>query len=450
MTSTHSYGHKKNTGLAIYDVRMAGIATLWMVLTVILLFAFVAMAVDVTYVTVAGRQLSAGADAASLAGVALVRRDRVQARDKAVALALANVANRDAIQIDRNDINDAGGAIVIGVYRRSEGTFTPIGIGEGLPNAVRITASRTDGSLGGPMPTIFASMFGVNSVNIERFATAMIQGDVGPGVIALDPSGSCSLDMRGSAGTFSINDGILQVNSDHGDAACHAGKPTMNVEEVYVVGGTDKRFEDQVDLDGELITDADPVPDPLAALPEPNQPPTNFGDVSINNGTHTLQPGTYDDLSITGGNITMEPGLYYFTGELKHNGGTVDATAGVMLFFGPTGNIDIAGNGTFQIAGMDPTVYPNGPGVPAEVSGIKVPIFQSRSNTGDAELNGTTNWQMDGSVYIPNGTLLVRGTPGTFANGLIAGTIEVRGNADVSIDFQGQFPPLPRKVFLVE
>lgn len=83
---------------------------------------------------------------------------------------------------------------------------------------------------------------------------------------------------------------------------------------------------------------------------------------------------------------------------------------------------------------LGPTVYPNGPTVPASVRDIKVPIFQSRSNTRQAELNGTTNWQMEGTVYVPNGSVTVEGTPGTFANGLIAGSIEVRGTADVSID----------------
>ncbi len=68
----------------------------------------------------------------------------------------------------------------------------------------------------------------------------------------------------------------------------------------------------------------------------------------------------------------------------------------------------------------------------------------------DAELNGTPNWSIGGTVYIPEGTLSVEGTPGTFANGLIAGHIEVRGTADITIDFQDQFPRLPRTVFLVE
>lgn len=447
---------KKNIRVnhVVCDVRKAGIATLWTVLSVILLFAFVALAVDVVYVTVAGRQLSAGADAASLAAVAQVRRDRSAARDKALELAAANSVNTSPIQVRRNDANSATGNIVIGVYRRADATFTPLGLGEGLPNAVRVTASRTEGSLGGPMPTLFASLWGVNEVGVERFAIAMVQGDVGPGVIALDPSAQCSMDMRGTSGMFTINNGVLQVNSDNAQAACHAGQPSMEVEEVYVVGGTDNKFEDQVDLSGELIGDADPIPDPLASLPEPlppTSPSADFTDLpKITDGTHVLQPGLYDDLEINGGNVTMQPGLYYITGEAKITGGDVDATAGVMLFLGPTGNLDVSGNGAFRISGMSPTVYPEGPTVPAGVANIQVPIFQSRQNTQEADINGTPNWQIDGTIYVPNGSVTVKGTPGTFANGLIAGSIQTRGNADLIIDFEGQFPRLPRKVFLVE
>lgn len=470
---------------AIRDPRRAGIATLWVVLTITTLFAFLAIVVDITFVTLAGQQLSAGADASALAGVAQVRRSESAARDQAVALALANVVNTDNIQVRRNDANAATGDVVIGIYRRADRSFTPT-TGSQLPNAVRVNALRTTGSAGGQLSTLFGL-----SIDVERNATAMIRGDIGPGIIALHPTDPCTLDMRGTAGTFSVENGAVQVNSSHGDAACHAGQPTMEVEEVYVVGGTDKKFEDQVDLDGELITGADPIPDPLAALPEPTEPPTispshgnrtinggvavlqpgtynrltiNGGDVTfapgayyftdevkITGGTVVMRPGRYEDVSLTGGaNITMLSGLYYFTGELKVNGGNVDATAGVMLFIGQTGNLDVGGSGAFNIVGMSPTVYPNGPTVPASVRDIKVPIFQHRDNTADAELNGTPNWQMQGTVYVPEGSLLVRGTPGTFANGLIAGSIEVRGTADVSIDYIDQFPRLPRTIFLVE
>jgi hypothetical protein len=436
------------------DARCGGIATIWLVMTIILLFAFMAMAVDINYVALSARQLSNGADAAALAGVAEVRRSRAFARDQAVALAAANVANSDAIQIRRNDINAAAGDVVIGKYSRADATFTPTSPGEGLPNAVSVRALRNDSSLGGPMPTLFASIFGVNSVNVERRAIAMIIGDLGPGVISLDPHAACTLNMRGTSGTFTVENGAVQVNSDHTDAACHSGQPNMDMEEVYVVGGVDNKFEDQVELEGDLYLDADPVPDPLAALPEPNEPGTNFGDVSYSNGdVVTLLPGTYNDLSITGGDVTFAAGLYYFTGELKVNGGNIDATAGVMLFIGPTGNIDVAGNGAFHIVGMDPIVYSDGPGVPAEIAGIKVPIFQSRSNTTTGELNGTADWSIGGTIYVPSAKLLIEGTPGdpsTFANGLIADSIEIRGTADLTIDYTDQFTRIPRRVFLIE
>jgi len=435
---------------------MAGIATLWMVLVVILLFAFFALAVDIMFVTVSGRQLSAGADAASLAGVAEVRRSRTEARNQAVALALANDAGNTAIQIDRNDANTSTGDVVIGKYDRDDRSFTPLGPTDGLPNAVKVVAARTDGSLGGPMPTIFGGITTwTASVDVEREAIAMVRGDVGPGVIALDPTARCTMDMRGTAGTFTVLGGVVVVNSNNGSAACHSGQPTMNVDEVYVAGGTDNKFEDQVNLSGDLILDADPIPDPLAALPHPIAPSgagVDFTNLKkLNNGTHVLLPGLYNNLSISGNaNVTLQPGLYYFLGELKVNGGTVDATSGVMLFVAQGGNIDIGGNGTFEIEGMSPTVYPNGPPVPASIANIKVPIFQHRDNTAQMDINGTPGWQMGGTIYVPGGQVSVEGTPGAFANGLIAGSIETRGTAELTIDYDDQFPRIPRNVFIVE
>jgi len=429
-----------------------GIATIWAVFTVIMMFAFVALAVDVGWAVFVGHQLGAGADAASLAGAMEARRSRSEARTQAVNLAAANAAAGDAIQLARNDENASAGDIVIGRYRRASRTFTPIS--SGLPNAVRVTARRTAGSLGGPAPTIFGSAFGLNTFDMQRHAIAMIGGDVGPGVISLNPSASCALDLRGNT-LMGVEDGAVVVNSGAANAACHSGKPDLNAAELHVHGGLDGGFEGQVDTDAEIFTGADPVPDPLAGLPEPNVPSPDHGKVKLKgnkNETITLQPGYYTGLEINNSkaNVVLEPGLYYIDGEFKYNGGTLDGSAGAMFFIGPNGNIDIAGNGSFNLQGMTPISYPNGPAVPADLADIPVPIFQSRSNTTKADINGTNDWRLGGTIYIPSAQLEIEGTPGTFANGLIADTIQLRGTNDLLIDLDDNLPKVPRFVFLVE
>ncbi len=428
-----------------------GSATLWFVLLIVMMMAFVVLTVDVLYAVRVGRQLSAGADAASLAGAIEVRRGEALARDRAVALALANAAGQDAIVIDRNETNNPAGNVVVGYYDRTARSFSanpPPGL---AANAVHVDAPRTAGSAGGAMPTVMGSLLGVNEFDIVRSATAMVLGDVGPGVIALHPSASCTFDMRGTSGSLVVQNGAIVINSTHNSAACHSGQPTLITEELHVVGGTDHNYQ-QVRLTGQLFENSNPVPDPLAALPEPNAAGlVNRGNFTAKkNGNAPLQPGIYGDITINNGSVVFNAGLYYITGEMKVNGGNIDASAGVMLFVAPGGNIDVAGNGTVEIVGMSPTVYPNGPAVPAEVATIQVPIFQSRSNSATAEFNGTGTWDIDGTIYVPNGHVEVGGNPGTFANGLIAGTIEKHGNNDIVIDFEDQFGAIPRKVFLVE
>ena len=431
--------------------RRRGIATLWTVLTIIIMFIFVAFAIDILWAVFVGYQLGAGADSAALAGTMDVRRNQNDARTQAQALAELNAAAGDGISLFNNGGTAVDGDIVIGRYRRADRSFIPTTF---RPNAVKVVARRNAGASDGPAPTIFGSMFGLETFNIERYAIAIIGGDLGPGVIALNTTDPCTLDLRGNI-EFGVQGGAIIVNSNNNTAACHSGQPSLDAGDLLVQGELDKGFESQVDSEAEIFTGADPVPDPLQSLPEPNVPSVNHGSVKISgNGLEvvTLQPGYYSGIEITNSDavVTMESGLYYIDGEFKYNGGTVDATSGVMMFIGPNGNIDIAGNGTFEMVGMSPISYPNGPTIPSDLVNVQVPIFQSRSNTTKADINGTSDWMMEGTLYLPSAELEIEGTPGTFANGLIADSIQLRGTNDLQIDITDQFPKVPRFVFLVE
>ncbi|MCC6681607.1 MAG: hypothetical protein IT445_11955 [Phycisphaeraceae bacterium] len=430
--------------------RGRGIASIWLVLTLVALVAFIAMVIDVGWVVLVGHQLSAAADASSLAGTMEVRRDQDDARAEAVAYASVNLAAGTSVTVDANNANIMTGDVIIGYFDRPSRTFTNSPPGHLGPNAVRVNARRTTGSPDGPIEPLFVPIGGNgNGWNVQRYAIAMIYGDVGAGVIALNETDPLSFDARGSSASFQVRNGTVVVNSTSSTAAGYSGNPYIEAEEFRVVGDAEGGFEDI--LTGQLYTDAEPVPDPLAALPEPNAPTVNHGNVKIKNKDNiTLQPGRYGNFDMTGGNVTLEAGLYYITGEFKFNGGTIDGTAGVMFFIAPGGNMDAAGNGTLQLTGMTPITYPNGPTVPAAVADIKVPIFQSRSNTTQAEINGNGDWLIEGTIYTHSALLLLRGTPGTFANGLIADQIAQRGNNDLIIDYEDQFGVLPRKVFLVK
>ena len=361
------------------------------------------------------------------------------ARNRAVTFAAANSAAGIPITLNRNNSNGVTGNVVLGRFRRSDKSFTPIPPGTGLLNAVRVTAPRDASSDDGAVPTILANVLGFTAFDVERKATAMLGGGIGPGVLALNPTSNCSFDMRGSTATLNVQGAAVIVNSSNATAACHSGQPNMNVDELLVTGGLDNNFEAQVDLTGEVFTGRDPVPDPLLDLPEPGVPAPNYGNVKLTgNSSVTLSPGYYDKIEVKNGSATLQSGLYYINSLLDVNGGVFDASAGVLLFIGPNGSIKMTGNGTVTISAMTTGTYAG------------VPIFQARGNTNQAFFRGNNQWNIDGTIYIPSGQMSVGGTMDNFSTGLIADEIEIFGNGSIGVNFAGQFPPAPRFVFLVE
>ena len=434
-----------------------GISTVWIALVLMILIGFVGLAIDTGYGVWTGQQLQIAADAAALGGGRAIKADVLEARAKAVEVALANVAAGEFVQLDVNIANAADGDIVVGRYDRSTQTFDPLAT---RVNAIKVVARKTDTSLNSPLSLIFGPIFGFDTWQLTRYAIAMTKGGLGAGVIALDPNVPCSIDIRGTAGLLSVIGGAIVVNSDSPDAACHAGLPSVVADEMYIVGGSDGGFDTKVNFEGDLYYDADPVPDPLALLPEPNWDPANdLGAVLVDDGaTITVTPGYYSGgIKVRNGTLNVMPGIYILDGiGLDDNGGNLFAD-GVMFYVVDStplddieSHIDIRGNGIIQITGMVPLVYPDGPAVPSELADISVPIFQARDNTNDSRILGTADFSLDGTIYMPAAELEIGGTSENFATGLIANTIYEHGNGVLMINYDDQFARLPAIVFLVE
>lgn len=434
-----------------------GISTIWFVLILLILIAFTGVAIDTGYGVWTGQQLQIGADASALGGGREVKADVPAARAKAAEVGFANVAAGEFIQLDLNVANAAGGDIVVGRYDRSTQTFDPLAA---RPNAIKVVARKTDTSLNGALSLLFGPIFGYDTWQLTRHAIAMTKGGIGVGVIALDSSQACSIDIRGTAGLLSIEGGAIYVNSDNPDAACHAGQPSVVADEMYIVGGSDGGFDTKVNFDGDLYYDADPVPDPLALLPEPNWDPANdLGAILVDEGaTITVTPGYYSGgFMIRNGTLNVMPGIYILDGVgLDDNGGNLFAD-GVMFYIvdstlgdATESSVNLRGNGIIQITGMVPLVYPDGPAIDPELANISVPIFQARDNTNDSRILGTNDFSLDGTIYMPSNHLEIGGTSENFATGLIANTIEAHGNGLLQINYQDQFARLPAIVFLVE
>lgn len=428
----------------------AGVASLWTVMLFVVLFAFITLAIDTGYKVLVASQLNAGADAAALAGAAWLRRDMDQARLEAVDYAAANTAGSESIQIDLNEANAVDGDIVLGHYSRDRRTFSP---GLSNVNAIQVLAPRTDESVGGPLALLFGPIFGVDTAEVARRATAIIGGDVGAGVIALNPTAPCALDLRGTPSLLSVDGGAVYVNSSSTNAACNAGQPQLEAVEVYVHGEASSSFDSQVRFDGEVYEGVDPVPDPLAGLPAPSYSGlTDQGSIKITgNKEEQHGPGYYSGgIEVRNGRLVLDPGVYILGGNgLDVNGGDLIAN-GVMFYIVDDGYVDLRGNGEIEITAMDPLVYPDGPTLSSEYTDVRVAIFQARDNTNANRILGTNDFTVSGTVYLPAAHLEVGGTSQSLASGLIADTFQFHGDGELRINYDDRFPRIPRFVYLVK
>ena len=180
----------------------------WIALAGLLLIAMVGLGLDTAQGLLVGHQLQNAADAASLAGALVVKANVVLGtRDRADQLALANKAAGEPVQLSRNEANDPEGDIVLGRYDRQLRTFNPNPT-PSVMNAVKVVARRTQGSPGGPLPTLFGRSFGVNTVGVSRSAIAVSAGTTGAGMLVLCPDCECALKFGGT--------GDLVLQSDFG------------------------------------------------------------------------------------------------------------------------------------------------------------------------------------------------------------------------------------------
>jgi Flp pilus assembly protein TadG len=166
-----------------------GQAVVWLFVMISILLAVSVLAVDVGYALVARGQLQNVADATALAATRYIG-DLYEGMTYeqqlsytfssadiiavAKTLALKNPTAGDPVVLKDVDV-------LIGKWNAETRTFYDVGILT-QPNAVRVTARR-DASANGPVPTFFANIFGINTVNVAATATAAISGQstAGPG-----------------------------------------------------------------------------------------------------------------------------------------------------------------------------------------------------------------------------------------------------------------------------
>lgn len=149
---------------------------------------FASLSVDTAMVATAQAQMRTAADAAALAGVrALATNDRLKgATDlsseiaavnaQAIAFAQQNRVLNAVPVLTSNNANTANGDILVGYFdtTRPDAPLETSSSKASQFNAVQVTISR-DASHGGPVPTIFAQLFGYRGTNVRVSSIALVK-----------------------------------------------------------------------------------------------------------------------------------------------------------------------------------------------------------------------------------------------------------------------------------
>lgn len=442
--------------------RRRGAVLIWVAIMGMALIGMVGLALDAGVVMHAGNQLQTAADAAALAGAWRVKQSAGAARLEAFKIAYKNHAAGLPVKLRDNPGNESNGDIVVGVYTSlASATCDDPPCFEATtsnPNAVRVRARRTEGSLAGKVPLVFGSApgFGVDGVNVARSATAVLVGGTGSGIVILQDDAviACALWLLGNTSLVVQNtdgyDGAapIYVNSDHERAVClqymtSTASPELVAPEINITGDID--IDEGVLLDAVVNHGTSPVEDPLAELPSPSITSVpNLGKIT---SSGVYGPGYYPGgIALTGEtDVSLLPGVYILEGPGLHVKDQARLAANGVMIYVRQGNVDMSTTGAVRITSMPITG-----GSP--FGGVS--IFQARGNARESRIFATAGQLfVEGTLYFPSAQLVLRGTSDHFGSQLVAWRTSIEqpgGQGGFTINYDGRFPVTNYAVYLVE
>jgi len=395
-------------------------------LTLTLMLAFGALVVDVGLNWAVRGQAQSAADAAALAGAALLPADPPGAVDVVKAYLDSNVPGLSTSPADpqwaSNGV-DADGEVICYAPPAQ-----PVP-GDGCPAGAFATAIQV---ITPPIePTYaFASILGHSSNSVKALASAgATPSAVAPCALCVLGTANPALTMSGpDNGSITVKNGGVVVNADS-----DIGNGTLTATSIDVVG------EARPITPGSYTPPANegaaPVADPFSALPTPAQlvPPTLQNG---NGGGTVFRPGVYNSININTPGVRFLPGVYVIKSGMTISAGSVQAL-NVVLYFGcnsypapcnGTGaGLSVTGTGRLQL-----TAATTGGPVPAVYRNLA--IFFDRSNTASIDLGGTSVG-VTGTTYARSGLLRLHGLGWTLNSMVAVGTMDVVGNGQDTIDF---------------
>lgn len=195
-------------------------------------------------------------------------------------------------------------------------------------------------------------------------------------------------------------------------------------------------FKGDIDISGHpSIT---PWPDHTTSSLDPIKIPlprcTGAAHQNVNSGG-TIDPGNYDHIKVTNGELVLNPGLYCMYGDFDIGGSVrvsdaYPAEAGVTIYL-ISGDFKVAGNAYANLKAPKNDSY-----APA-IRGVV--IYMDPANHGQVSMLGNTGSEYTGTVYVPSGLIEVGGTSGvnpTYRTQLLGYAIKLHGDLDLNIYFE--------------
>jgi hypothetical protein len=387
-------------------------------LTLALMLAFGALVVDVGLNWAARGEAQSAADAAALAGAALLPDDPPGAADTVKDYLDNNVPGLSSSPADpqwADNGKDADGEITC--YAPPAQPAPGAGCKAGaIATAIQVITPPLT-------PTYaFASILGRSSNSVKALAAAVATPpEVPPCALCVLGPGNPALTMSATNSNVTVTGGGVVVNADS-----NIGNGHLTADFINVVG------QAQPITPGSYTPapteGAAPVADPYSALPTPAQVIPPHLDPGVGGGT-VYNPGVYDTISVLGpGTVIFEPGVYVIKGGLHIGGGKVLAH-GVVLYFtcasyptpcnGQGADLQVTGNGSLDLSAATTTGE-----VPAVYQHLAV--FFDRANSAGIDLGGGRDAsRITGTIYARSAPLRLRGQEWDLRSMTVVGTMEV-------------------------
>lgn len=408
--------------------RRKGIILMAFALGAFMLCGFAGLALDVSYLQMWKRKAQTAADAGAQSAA-------IELKISRSSTAVTQAARADAAA---NGFVHDGGATVTVQNPPASGSH------QGDARYVKVFVNR-------PAPTYFMRVFGRNAVTVAAVAESGL-AQMEACVFVLHPTLTGAMQVSGTP-DVNMTCGV-QVNSNAQAALRVTGAAVINTTSFNVVGGA--QVTSNATINPAPATGMSAEDDPLAWRPNPTVGSCDHINYKVtgggkkNNNPLNLDPGVYCggiDIN-TSRPVNFGAGLYVLAGGGLKFTGQANVTGNGVTFFNTSANgyahgkISINGGASLNLQ------------APRSGNYEAMLFFEDRNivDNGPNHIEGNSDSNIEGIIYMPNSDLNYAGGSGTVAQytGIVASTLSYTGNsrfrANYSVLTNGA--PLVRNVLI--